>query len=30
MSNMPTFAKAWGCAPDSPMVRSDTVRCRIW
>ncbi len=30
LSNMPSFAKAWGCAPDSPMVRSETVRCRIW
>jgi putative endopeptidase len=30
MSNMPAFAKAWGCAPDSPMVRGDTLRCRIW
>ena len=30
MSNMPAFAKAWGCAPDSPMVRGDALRCRIW
>jgi putative endopeptidase len=30
MSNMPAFAKAWGCAPDSPMVRQETARCRIW
>jgi putative endopeptidase len=30
LSNMPSFAKAWGCAPDSPMVRSETLRCRIW
>jgi putative endopeptidase len=30
MSNMPSFAKAWGCSPDSPMVRGETLRCRIW
>jgi predicted metalloendopeptidase len=30
MSNMQAFAKAWGCAPDSPMVRQETARCRIW
>jgi putative endopeptidase len=30
LSNMPVFAKAWGCAADSKMVRSDTIRCRIW
>jgi putative endopeptidase len=30
LSNMPTFAKAWGCAADSKMVRPDTLRCRIW
>jgi putative endopeptidase len=30
MSNMPTFAKAWGCSADSPMVRSEAERCRIW
>jgi putative endopeptidase len=30
VSNMPIFAKAWGCAPDSSMVRSDTLRCRLW
>ncbi len=30
LSNMPSFAKAWGCAPDSPMVRSEALRCRIW
>jgi putative endopeptidase len=27
-SNMPSFAKAFGCAPDSPMVRKN--RCEIW
>jgi putative endopeptidase len=30
LSNMPTFAKAWGCAADSKMVRPDAIRCRIW
>jgi len=30
LSNMPIFAKAWGCAADSKMVRPDTLRCRIW
>jgi putative endopeptidase len=30
LSNMPAFAKAFGCAAGSPMVRSDTTRCRIW
>ena len=30
LSNMPIFAKAWGCATDSKMVRPDTIRCRIW
>jgi putative endopeptidase len=30
LSNMPSFAKAFGCSAGSPMVRSDTLRCRIW
>jgi putative endopeptidase len=30
LSNMPIFAKAWGCAADSKMVRPDAIRCRIW
>jgi putative endopeptidase len=30
VSNMPSFAKAWGCKADSPMVRSEALRCRIW
>jgi putative endopeptidase len=30
LSNMPAFAKAFGCNAGSPMVRSDTLRCRIW
>jgi len=30
VSNMPAFAKAFGCSAGSPMVRSDTLRCRIW
>ncbi len=30
LSNMPIFAKAWGCAADSKMVRADAIRCRIW
>jgi putative endopeptidase len=30
LSNMPAFAKAWGCTTNSPMVRPDTERCRIW
>jgi len=28
LSNMPAFAKAWGCKPGDPMVRPD--HCRIW
>jgi putative endopeptidase len=28
MSNMPEFAKAWGCKPDDKMVRKDA--CLIW
>ncbi|MGD0962915.1 MAG: M13 family metallopeptidase [Candidatus Acidiferrales bacterium] len=30
LSNMPAFAQAFGCGASSPMVRSDSLRCRIW
>ena len=30
VSNMPAFAKAFGCSAGSPMVRAEGVRCRIW
>lgn len=30
LSNTPAFAKAWGCSANSPMVRADSLRCRIW
>jgi putative endopeptidase len=30
LSNMPSFAKAWGCSANSPMVRPEGERCRIW
>jgi len=30
VSNIPAFAKAFGCKADSPMVRAETLRCRIW
>ncbi len=30
LSNMPSFAKAWGCGANSPMVRPAEKRCRIW
>jgi putative endopeptidase len=30
MSNIPAFAKAFGCGADSAMVRSSALRCRIW
>jgi putative endopeptidase len=30
LSNDPAFAKAWGCATDSKMVRPEKIRCRIW
>jgi putative endopeptidase len=30
LSNMPEFAKAFGCKPGDPMVRSDDMRARIW
>lgn len=30
LSNTPAFAKAFGCAADSKMVRPAAQRCRIW
>jgi putative endopeptidase len=30
LSNISSFAKAWGCAADSKMVRPEAMRCRIW
>lgn len=30
LSNMPSFAAAWGCKAGSPMVRTQAKRCRIW
>ena len=30
LSNIPAFAKAFGCAADSKMVRPAEQRCRIW
>jgi predicted metalloendopeptidase len=30
LSNIAAFAKAWGCAEDSKMVRPEALRCRIW
>jgi len=30
LSNMPEFAKAWGCKDGDPMVRPDSLRARIW
>jgi len=30
LSNMPEFAKAWGCKAADPMVRGDTLRAQIW
>jgi putative endopeptidase len=30
VSNMPAFVKAFGCKADSPMVRAEASRCRIW
>jgi putative endopeptidase len=30
MSNIPAFAKAFGCNANSAMVRSEAQRCRIW
>nr|MBA3657781.1 M13 family peptidase [Gemmatimonadaceae bacterium] len=30
LSNMPEFARAFGCKPGDVMVRPDSVRARIW
>jgi putative endopeptidase len=30
MSNVPAFAKAFGCGANSPMVRPAGERCRVW
>jgi putative endopeptidase len=30
MSNIPAFAKAFGCSANSAMVRPEAQRCRIW
>ena len=30
LSNMPEFAKAWGCSSNDAMVRADALRPRIW
>jgi putative endopeptidase len=30
LSNMPEFAKAFGCKPGDPMVRGDSIRAQIW
>lgn len=30
LSNMPAFAKVYGCAANSAMVRPEGARCRIW
>jgi len=30
LSNMPAFAKAYGCAANTAMVRPEGARCRIW
>jgi putative endopeptidase len=30
LSNMPEFAKAFGCKEGDPMVRADSLRARIW
>jgi putative endopeptidase len=30
LSNIPAFAKAFGCRPGDPMVRSDSARVQIW
>jgi putative endopeptidase len=30
LSNMPEFAKAFGCKPGDSMVRPDSIRARIW
>jgi putative endopeptidase len=30
LSNMPDFAKTFGCGPDSPMVRPPGKACEVW
>jgi putative endopeptidase len=30
LSNIPAFAKAFGCKPDDPMVRPESERAQIW
>jgi putative endopeptidase len=30
LSNMSSFSKAWSCSTNSPMVRPESERCRIW
>ncbi|HEX8904952.1 MAG TPA: M13 family metallopeptidase [Longimicrobiaceae bacterium] len=30
LSNMPEFARAFGCRPGDPMVRPDSVRVELW
>ena len=30
LSNLPEFAKAFGCKPDAPMVRPAADRCDVW
>ena len=30
LSNMPEFAKAFGCKPGDAMVRADSIRAQIW
>jgi putative endopeptidase len=30
LSNMPEFAKAFGCKAGDPMVRADAIRAQIW
>jgi len=30
LANLPEFAAAFGCKPDSPMVRPAAKRCRVW
>jgi putative endopeptidase len=30
LTNMPEFARAFGCAADAPMVRAAAQRCEVW
>ena len=30
LSNLPAFAAAFSCKPDSPMVRPAEKRCAVW